>query len=50
MSKDFWIIEYERVGEDLASGEIGIEEAAQRLKSLGFDPLETQNHIDALTG
>lgn len=42
------MIEYERIGEDFASGEIEEEEARARLKALGFDPHEIADHIDAL--
>lgn len=48
MSKVLWMIEHERIGEDFCSGQIDEEEARQRLKALGFDPIEITEQIDAL--
>ncbi len=47
MSKILWFNEYERIEEDLTSGAIEVEEARDRLHSLGFDRGETEDHIDA---
>jgi hypothetical protein len=48
MSKDQWIMEYELIGESFASDEITREEAEARMKALGVDPDEIQNHLDAV--
>lgn len=48
MSKDLWQIDYDRIGEDFADGTIDAEEAADRLRRLGFDPGEIADHLEAL--
>jgi hypothetical protein len=48
MSKDMWIEEHERIGDDYASGAIDLNEAVGRLKSLGFDQGEIDEQICAL--
>lgn len=48
MSKDLWMQEHERIGEDFCSGQIEEEEARARLKALGFNPSEVDDQIWAL--
>lgn len=48
MSSELWMIEYERVGEQFAAGEIDEETARAKLKALGFDQDEIDEHIDVL--
>ena len=48
MSKDIWMQEHERIGEDYVSGRIEREDAVLRLKQLGFDPCEIDDQISAL--
>ena len=48
MSKDLWIAEHERIGEDYASGIIERDEAKSRLRSLGFDQGEIADQLDML--
>lgn len=47
MSKDAWIAEYERCMDDLASEIITDDDARAILRKLGFDQLETEEHIEA---
>ena len=47
-TKDMWIAEHEKIGEDYASGEIERDEAARRMKALGFDPHEIDEQLCAL--
>lgn len=48
MTKDLWLIEYERIGEDLVSGRITQTEAFQRLRALGLDRDEIDCHLAEL--
>ena len=48
MSKDLWFQEYENIGEEYWSGDIEREEAADRLKVLGFDPDEITDELDKM--
>ena len=48
LTKDMWIAEHEKIGEDYASGEIERDEAVRRLKALGFDPHEIDEQLSAL--
>lgn len=48
MSKEMWIAEHERIGDEYAASEIERDEAERRLKSLGFDPHEIKEQLDAL--
>lgn len=48
LSKDQWMADYERVGEDFASGRIDRAEAEHEMKVLGFDPAEIAEHLDAI--
>lgn len=43
--KDLWWIEYEQLGEDVAAGKVTEDEHRARLKALGFDPWEIEEHI-----
>ena len=47
MSKDLWIAEHERACEDLWSGAITEDDFKSRMKELGFDPQEIEDHLDA---
>lgn len=48
MSETLWMIEYEKIEEDFAASKIDEQEVRSRLKSLGFDPDEINEHIDVL--
>ena len=48
MSKDLWISELEKIGEDYASGSCDEEHARSRLRGLGMYPEEIDEHIWAL--
>lgn len=48
MTSDMWIDDYERIGEEYASGAIDRDEAESRLKRLGFDQAEIDDHIAAI--
>lgn len=46
MSKDLWIIETERVGEDYASGILDFEDAVDRLVALGYERDEAHDMLE----
>jgi hypothetical protein len=46
MSAALWMIAYDRIYEDLTSDDIDVEEARDRLRRLGFDTAEIEDHID----
>lgn len=46
---DLWLIEYENIANEYDAGDIGIDEVRDRLKRLGFDPHEIDNHVATLT-
>ena len=48
MSKDLWLAEVDRVGEDFADGRITRDEAEAELKRLGFDPQEIADQLDEI--
>ena len=48
IGKDDWMEEDQAIGEEFTSGEIDREDAARRLKDLGFDPLEIKDTLDEL--
>ncbi len=48
MSKDLWIDEHERIGDEYAAGEIDREEAESRMRGLGFDAAEIQDQLDTI--
>ena len=45
---DIWLIFYEQTAEDLTAGRIDEAEARVRMKRLGFDPDEIDEHLSAL--
>lgn len=45
---DLWIGAFERVFEDFDAERIDAEGARERFKSLGLDPWEIEEHIDAM--
>lgn len=47
MSKDLWIAEHERACEDLWSGAITEDDFKSRMKELGLDRQEIEDHLDA---
>lgn len=46
MSKDIWMVKYERVFEDLDAGKIDRDGAVARLKRLGLDREEAEETAD----
>ncbi len=48
MSKDLWMQEHELIGEEYAAGVIDRDEAATRLRALGFDQPEIADQLDLL--
>jgi len=44
-TKDMWIAEHERIGEELWAGDIAEEEARDRLRRLGLDQHEIDDEI-----
>jgi hypothetical protein len=47
MSEDLWMLEYEQIAEDFAR--YGDEDDYRsRMKRLGFDPDEIEEHLEAL--
>lgn len=44
MSDVLWMNEYEKIGEDYATGQIDLEEFRHRMKRLGFEPPEIDGH------
>jgi hypothetical protein len=47
LTKDMWIAEHERIGEELWAGDISEEQARDRLKRLGLDQREIDGEIAA---
>ena len=47
VSKDLWLDKYERTLEYYAAGKISEDEARAKLRSLGLDPHEIDDHLDA---
>jgi hypothetical protein len=47
MCKDYWFVEYEEAQNDVCDDR-DIDRFRRRLKSLGFDPHEIDDHIAAL--
>tara|TARA_R110000868_G_scaffold402329_1_gene678576 strand:+ start:6648 stop:6809 length:162 start_codon:yes stop_codon:yes gene_type:complete len=47
MSKDLWMMEHERIGDDYPEN-IDRAEAERRLAALGLDPHKIQDELDAL--
>ena len=48
MSKDLWLIDYEFACDEFSGGQIDETEFSARLRALGFDPHEIDNHLSAL--
>ena len=48
MTKDQWMIEYERIGEEYVAGQIDRDEAMVRLRAIGFDADEIDDHLSSL--
>lgn len=48
MSKDLWLNEYERLGDELADGRIEEAEFINRMTRLGFDADEIADHLIAV--
>lgn len=48
MSKDLWLNEYERIGDDFAAGKMDEAEFINRMVHLGFDNDEIADHIIAM--
>lgn len=48
MSKDLWLAEHERIGDEYGCDEIERAEAERRLRALGFDPDEIADQLDAI--
>lgn len=48
MSKDLWMIMYEQIAEDYDSDRADLEDVRRRLKDLGFDADEIDDHVNAL--
>jgi hypothetical protein len=45
---DLWITYYEQIAEDFTAGRIDEDEARARMKKLGFDADEIDEHLGAL--
>lgn len=46
MTKDMWMDEVERVGDEFAAERLTPEEAVNKLTRLGFDPGEAETMLD----
>ena len=46
--KALWMAEYEQIGDEYAAGKIDKYEFRTRMKKLGFDPLEIEEHQELL--
>ena len=49
MSKDIWLQDYDVACEEFSGGQIDENEFRARLKSLGHDPHEIDDHVSTLT-
>ena len=49
MSKDLWLQDYEVACDEFAGEQIDEAEFTARMKQLGFDPGEINDHISALS-
>lgn len=47
-TKEMWMADYERLGEEYATSQIEEDEFRARMKGLGFEPGEIDDHLDAL--
>lgn len=50
MSKDLWVAEHERIGDELAGGDITRGVAIERWMILGLDREDAENEADAAEG
>lgn len=48
MSKDLWMLEYEQIAEDFYADRVDLSDVRHRLKKLGFDAEEIDDHVAAL--